>query len=120
MISVLEFPTFVVDANHLLTPEEHSHLITLLASKPDAGTVIRGTGGVRKLRIGLESKGKGKRGGGRVIYYFYNVEYPIALLALYAKGEKIDLTSAEKAELRDLVVEYTKAFKSRKAATLID
>jgi hypothetical protein len=51
---------------------------------------------LRKVRIGRD--GLGKRGGARVVYYFYNEDFPIFLLALYAKNEKGDLTAAEKRE----------------------
>ena len=63
------------------------------------------------LRLGLESKGKGKRGGARVIYYYHSELMPLALLAIFSKGEKIDLSMSEKRELRKLVGEYIAAFK---------
>jgi hypothetical protein len=50
------------------------------------------------VRIGRD--GIGKRGGARVVYYFYNEDFPIFLLALYAKNEKGDLTAAENGNLR--------------------
>ena len=59
-----------------------------------AGAVIPGTGGLRKVRWAMP--GKGKRGGARVIYYHHEADYPLILLAGYAKNEKADLTAAEK------------------------
>lgn len=105
-LTLLEFPSFTEDADELFTKEELEELRTLLAYHPEAGNLITGTGGVRKLRWTVEKKQKGKRGGARVIYYFHSPAIPLALLAVYAKGEKIDLTAAEKKELRALVKEY--------------
>ncbi len=56
--------------------------------------MIPGTGGLRKVRIGRD--GSGKRGGARVIYYFYDANFPVVLMALYAKNEKADLTARDK------------------------
>lgn len=109
-ISILEFPAFASDADKLFTREELDDLRSFLALNPEAGDRIPGTSGIRKLRVGLEKKGKGKRGGARVIYYFHNPKIPLALLAIYAKGEKIDLSEDEKKELRSLVHEYVAAF----------
>ena len=57
----------------------------MLREQPDAGTVVPGSGGVRKVRWGL--RGRGKRGGIRVIYYWKNADDEIWLLTLYAKNE---------------------------------
>jgi mRNA-degrading endonuclease RelE of RelBE toxin-antitoxin system len=105
-IEIIEFDAFADDADKLLSVKELDDLRVLLACNPEFGNKIPGTGGIRKLRVGLESKGKGKRGGARVIYYFHSQTMPLALLAIYAKGEKIDLTVDEKRELRSLVNEY--------------
>ncbi|MGF1615663.1 MAG: type II toxin-antitoxin system RelE/ParE family toxin [Gammaproteobacteria bacterium] len=76
---------------------ELSDLITRLASDPTCGDVIKGTGGLRKVRVGLA--GRGKSGGARVIYYFYNGALPVFLLTVFAKNEKADLTGAERSSL---------------------
>lgn len=109
-VTILEFEAFTDDADKLLSAQELDDLRTLLAFSPEEGKKIPGTGGIRKLRFGLERKGKGKRGGARVIYYFHSENFTLALLAIYAKGEKIDLTADEKRELRKLVDEYVAAF----------
>ncbi|MBB6212407.1 type II toxin-antitoxin system RelE/ParE family toxin [Novispirillum itersonii] len=109
-VSILEFPTFSGEADKLLTREELDDLRSFLAFHPEAGDRIPGTGGIRKLRVGVEKKGKGKRGGARVIYYFHSPKMPLALLALYAKGEKADLSEDEKKELRNLIHRYVAAF----------
>lgn len=83
----------------------------VLATAPDSGEEIKGTGGVRKLRFGAKRQAKGKSGGVRVIYYFYNLTFPVAALRIYSKSEKSDLTprdvadvTREAAELKALAV----------------
>jgi hypothetical protein len=72
---------------------ERAELVGYLAYRPAAGVVIPGTGGVRKLRWGLE--GRGKRGGARVIYYYHDMEMPLYLMTAYAKNERENLSQAE-------------------------
>jgi len=81
-------------ADELLTADEQDALVDLLAYEPTRGDLIPGTGGLRKVRVGRG--GSGKRGGARVIYYFYNADFPLVLMALYAKNEKADLSSRER------------------------
>jgi len=69
------------------------------------------TGGVRRLRIALT--GVGKRGGARVIYYFYNEDHPALLLTLYAKNEKADLRAAEKKVIIGLVTELVEQWRKK-------
>jgi hypothetical protein len=95
----------------LLTPEQQNAVIDLVAYEPTCGDVIRGTGGLRKVRIGRS--GSGKRGGARVIYYFHDVDTPIFLVALYAKNEKGDITAAEKKEFAALVKELVVQWQRR-------
>lgn len=68
--------------------------------EPLAGEEIVGTGGVRKLRFA--AKGKGKSGGVRVIYYFYDQDIPIYALLIYAKNERADLTAAQRKSVASL------------------
>lgn len=69
-----------------------------LMSNPKQGDVIQGTGGLRKARVA--SKGKGKRGGSRVIYYFLDEKQRFYLLTIYGKNEMIDLTAEQKKQLK--------------------
>lgn len=113
-VTIIEFPSFQRDADALLEPEDLDDLRTVLAWNPEAGALVPGTGGVRKLRFGLRHRNMGKRGGARVIYYFHNPSIPLALLAIYAKGEKLDLSAAEKKQIRALVAEFVSAHKTRR------
>lgn len=74
--------------------EELGALVDHVAHHPEAGDVIPGTGGVRKLRWGRS--GSGKRGGARLIYFYYHPGCPLYLLLAYAKAQAIDLTPDEK------------------------
>jgi len=67
---------------------------------------MQGTGGIRKLRWALE--GRGKSGGARIIYFYYDLNMPLYLLACYPKNKKISLTDAEKAQLKNVVKELVK------------
>ena len=86
-------------------------MINYLAEHPKAGDIIEGTGGVRKLR--WRSGGQGKSGGVRVIYYFHDDFMPLYLLTLFAKGDKTNLTKAERNELADLIDALVRIWKER-------
>ena len=95
-VSVIELAGYRRRAGELLTADEQNAVIDLIAYEPTCGDLIPGTGGLRKVRVGYG--GSGKRGGARVIYYFYNADFPILLMALYAKNEKGDLNARQKKE----------------------
>ena len=101
LVTLVEFPEFQRNAADSLSEDELSELKLFLAANPEAGVLIRGTGGVRKLR--WTSKGQGKRGGRRVIYYYQDLRYPIYLLTIFSKGAKVDLSQAQRNELRSLI-----------------
>jgi len=77
MITVAELPEYIRRAEKLLSDIERRSLIDYLAEHPKAGDVMEGTRGVRKLRWGRG--GRGKSGGVRVIYYFYDEHMPLYL-----------------------------------------
>lgn len=106
--TVVETPEFLGGARRVFSETERKELIDFLATNPASGDLIQGTGGARKLRWGAKSKGK--RGGARVISYYGGPTLPVFLLAVFAKGERADLSQAERNELRqvlaDLADEY--------------
>lgn len=73
-----------------MSEEERAAVVDAVAADPKAGVVIQGTGGLRKMRIAL--RGRGKRGGGRLIYWYHNEGFPAVLLTVYAKSETGDLS----------------------------
>ena len=75
----------------------------LLDAKPDYGDLIRGTGGLRKIRWSRRSQDRGKRGGIRVIYYVQVAENQIYLVLAYSKSDRGNLTRKQKDTLRIIV-----------------
>lgn len=96
MLTVVETSVFARRAEKLLSIDEHEELILYLVLNPESGDEIPGTGGVRKVRFA--ARGKGKSGGVRVIYYFYDRENPLYALFLYAKNEQTNPTPEQKKE----------------------
>ena len=92
----VETPTFTKRVLDLLDDESYAALQAYLAHYPEAGKVIRGSGGMRKIR--WAAKGHGKSGGVRVIYYWWVNRERISMLFIYPKNELDDL-SAEQLKL---------------------
>ena len=101
VVEIIKLKPFTKQAKRLLDEDKLWGLMTHLANNPLAGVVIPGTGGVRKIRWGMD--GRGKRGGARVIYFYHDLNMPIYLLAVYAKSERIDATPKEKKEWKEMV-----------------
>ena len=95
----------------LLSEEERQEMEDAIAENPEAHPVIPGTGGVRKAR--WSGRGKGRRGGVRLIYFYMITDAMAYLLTLYAKGEKSDLTSEDRKAIRAFVEEIKHAKRSR-------
>lgn len=101
MLTVVETDRFLKDADQLMPEAERMKLVSFIAGNPGSGDLIPETGGLRKFRWAL--RGRGKRGGARVIYYFHNEQMPVFLLAAYAKNERADLTKAERNAMANLI-----------------
>ena len=99
-ITVVETPEFLSATRKLITEEDRVVLVDYLSHNPAAGELIQGTGGVRKLRWGLE--GRGKRGGARVIYFYHSADIPQVALTAYAKNERVDLSQKDRNDFRQL------------------
>jgi hypothetical protein len=111
LVTVCETPDFQRRAQKVWTDAEREEFIDYVAANPLAGDVMEGTGGTRKIRWGRE--GSGKRGGVRVIYYFYDETVPLFLLTMFAKNEASDLSAAGKKAL----LAFAKDVKAAKGKT---
>ena len=100
-MTIVETPAFINAASRCMTTDEREELISFLALNPEQGVLIRGTGGVRKLRWSVGSKGKS--GGARVIYFFHSQNMPIFLLTAYRKNRKANLSAAERNVMREVI-----------------
>lgn len=111
-ITVVETPEFLSAIKKLMTEEQRTVLVDYLAYNPTAGDLIQGTGGVRKLRWGLEERGK--RGGARVIYFIHGASTPLFVLTAYAKNEKADLSQKDRNDFRQLTELLAKSYGRKK------
>lgn len=99
----VELPPFEHYRAGYLDDDAFLNVQRLLMLNPEAGALIPGTGGLRKLRFGDERRGKGKRGGLRVIYYWWQVGLQFWLFTIYDKNEMSDLTKAQREALRQMI-----------------
>jgi hypothetical protein len=109
MLTFIESTTFTGQITSLLSDEEYAEFQRSLAANPEAGDVIPGLGGLRKIR--LAAKGKGKRGGARVIYLLIVEPGTIYLFYVYTKGEMTDLKPEQKKRLRQAAEEIKAQFR---------
>lgn len=97
----VELPAFSRHRAEYLDDDGFRRLQEVLLENPEAGDVIEGTGGLRKLRQADPRRGKGKRGGLRVIYFWWEAGRQIWLYTLYDKDEMDDLSPKERKLLKD-------------------
>ena len=90
---VIETPTFERQAAEVWSDEERVEFIAWIAANPQAGDVVRGTGGARKVR--WAASGRGKRGGARVIYFDYRADEILLLVMMYPKNEQGDVSTQQ-------------------------
>ena len=102
----IETPVFTSSLRGLLSAEEYRQLQIALLLRPEQGALIRGSGGLRKLRWG--APGRGKRGGLRLIYFWEPNEALFYMLYVYPKNVQDDLTATQLRALRRLVEEELK------------
>jgi hypothetical protein len=99
MHTVIQTPEFIGDAAAAgLSEDEVEQIVNTVSARPLIGDLMTGTGGARKVRFG--GRGRGKSGGYRVVTYFCADDVPVFLLGLFSKGEKDNLSKAERNALR--------------------
>jgi mRNA-degrading endonuclease RelE of RelBE toxin-antitoxin system len=102
MQTVIQTPTFLADAKAAgLDDTELAEISATIATNPLIGDIVPGTGGARKIRFG--GKGRGKSGGYRVITYYAAEDVPVFLLALVDKGQRADISQADRNALREIL-----------------
>lgn len=89
LMTVVETEPYLSMIDGNLDDDERVAVVNMIAADPRAGDLIKETGGLRKVRIPLH--GRGKRGGGRLITFFHDLDMPVFLIAFYAKNAQVDL-----------------------------
>jgi hypothetical protein len=99
MHSVIQTPAFLSDAKYAgMSEDEQEQIVDYMSTHPTAGDVIKGTNGARKIRFA--GRGKGKSGGYRVITFYGGDDIPIFLLNIFSKGDRVDLSQADRNKMR--------------------
>ena len=112
--TVVETPEFRRAAEQAgIGAAELSTIVDHLARHPDAGDLIPGTGGARKVRF--RGRGRGKSGGLRVVTAYADADTPVFLLTVFAKGDRIDLNARERRALKDVIARIVQAYKTHGA-----
>jgi len=111
LITVVETREFQQRAATRMSETERQAFITFIAGHPEDGALMVGTGGIRKSRWGVGSRGKS--GGVRVIYYYHNPTMPLFLLTVFAKNERDNLSRHDKNSLRQVVTEIVRTYGAR-------
>ena len=109
--TIVELHAFVKASSVIWSEKEKAAFIFFIGCCPLAGVVIPGCNGLRKVRWSIGESGK--RGGARVVYYFYDENHPIFLMSIYSKNERIDLTNEQKIILSKLIEIIKKGFQQK-------
>ena len=110
----IEAPAFTRHLPDYLDDEGYSELQANLGANADLGDLMPGTGGFRKMRWADARRGKGRRGGLRIIYYHFKSDSQIWLMTVYDKDEASDLTAKEKKALKDAIESELQARAARR------
>ena len=109
----VELPAFERHRAEYLDDEAFSSLQRKLMHNPAAGEVIEGTGGLRKMRFADKRRGKGKRGGLRVVYYWWEAGMQFWLFTLYDKDEMSDLSPRQRKVLKEMIKDELNSRRTR-------
>ncbi|HVH72456.1 MAG TPA: type II toxin-antitoxin system RelE/ParE family toxin [Candidatus Dormibacteraeota bacterium] len=112
MLEFIELPAFTKRLIALAGDHGDEVLLEIendLLENPERGPVIQGTAGVRKARVADPTRGKGKRGGFRYMYYYIERDGQVFLLMIFGKNEQADLTPQQKKSLRQAILSLREA-----------
>ena len=112
LLTVVETNAYLAAAKGIISEGERAEIVDIIAREPTCGDVIRGGGGIRKIRFAIGKRGKS--GGVRIIYYYHNKHMPAYLLTIFAKNERSNLTQAEVGVMAKAVERLHKNLGSRK------
>ena len=112
MHAVVETPTYLRAAEALYSEAERADIVLTIARDPEAGDVMPGTGGFRKLRFGRA--GMGKRGGSRIVYLYGGEDLPIFLITVYAKAAKGNLSQSERNALAKMAQNFFNDYRGKR------
>lgn len=112
----IEAPAFTRHVHEYLDDEGYGALQERLAANPTLGDVMPGTGGFRKLRWVDPRRGKGRRGGLRIIYFYFESDQQVWMMTLYGKDEAADLTPSQKKALKAALDAELKARAQKRGA----
>ena len=112
----IEAPAFTRRVSAYLDDDEYRRLQAELAGNPELGDVMPGTGGFRKVRWPDPRRGRGRRGGLRIIYFYFESDQQIWPMTLYGKDEASDLDTKEKKALKAAIELEVKARAIKRAA----
>lgn len=107
--AVVETREYIRQADTCMDEKSRTDFITYIAQNPCEGEIISGTGGARKIRWTSDSN-QGKRGGSRVIYYYYDENMPIFLFTAYGKNQKENISTGDKAALKTIIKSIVKLY----------
>ena len=110
--TVIETPTFISKCRrYQISDSDREAIIDFVANNPDAGDLIKGSGGARKLRFA--APGRGKSGGYRVVTFYSGKDIPVFLLSIFAKSDKANLTDSEVKVLRTVLHTLANEYRRR-------
>jgi hypothetical protein len=119
MKAVIETPSFLASARAAgLTEDFRSLIVAAIADDPTMGEIMVGTGGCRKSRFA--GRGKGKSGGYRTVHFNGADDVPVLLLVVLDKGDRDNLSKAERNELRKLMRTYEVEYRAGVAAKVAE
>lgn len=110
-VTIAETLPFIRQAAGVWNEDERNAFVDYIARNPEAGDLIPGSGGIRKVR--WSRPGTGKRGGVRIVYFYHDDAMPLYLLLIYAKAQRENWTQGEKRQAQDLVTILKQAHRRR-------